>query len=163
MPITIIPERDDSLLVVRGPITGTFSGDALTPFTPKTCDRKRRATGRKRFHRRSNDPVREQPGQEPWDQLGTVLNAVLARTLPRHKTDFAVLEQHWLDLVGREVAMHSRPGGVRGNTLTVFVSSSVWMQELQVRGTARTVLTAVRALMPGTPIERVRFRCDPGG
>ncbi len=123
----------------------------------------RRAPSRKRFRRRSNDPAREEPGQEPWDRFGAVLNAILERTLPRHKTDFAMLEQHWLDLVGRDVAMHTRPGGVRGNTLTVFVTSSVWMQELQVRGTGKAILTAVRALMPGTPIERVRFRSDPGG
>ncbi len=116
-----------------------------------------------RFRRRSVEPAREEPGREPWDAFGVVLNAILERTLPRHKTDFAMLEQHWLDVVGYDVASHTRPGAVRGNTLTVFVASSVWMQELQTRGTAAAILTAVRALLPGTPIERVRWRSDPGG
>lgn len=125
--------------------------------------RPRASTRLKRFRRRSCDPEREAPGREPWDPLAAVLNAVLERTLPRHKTDFMVLEQHWRDVVGRDVALHTRPGAVRGNTFTVFVASSAWMQELQARGTAAGILKAVRALLPGTPIERVRWRCDPGG
>ncbi len=116
-----------------------------------------------RFRRRSVEPARETPGSEPWDAFGVVLNAILERTLPRHKTDFAMLEQHWPDVVGYDVAAHTRPGAVRGNSLTVFVESSVWMQEFQVRGTAAAILTAVRAVLPGTPIEKVRWRSDPGG
>ncbi len=125
--------------------------------------RKRRVKRPGRFKRRSCDPAREEPGHEPWDTFGVVLNSILERTLPRHKTDFAMLEQHWPDIVGYDVALHTRPGAVRGNTLTVFVASSVWMQELQARGTDAAVLTAVRAVLSGTPIERVRWRCDPGG
>lgn len=116
-----------------------------------------------RFRRRSIEPARDAPGREPWDEFGTVLNAILERTVPRHKTDFAMLEQHWPDVVGYEVAAHTRPGAVRGNTLTVFVASSVWMQELQARGAAGAILKAVRGVLPGTPIERVRWRSDPGG
>ncbi len=117
----------------------------------------------RRFKRRSCDAAHEAPGQEPWDRFAVVLNAVLERTLPRHKTDFAVLEQHWPDLVGKDIAAHTRPGAVRGNTVTVFVDSSVWMQELQARGTAAMILKAIAAVLPGTPIERLRWRSDPGG
>ncbi len=129
----------------------------------KRIPRKRRLKRPGRFRRRSCDPVREEPGHEPWEPFGDVLTAILDRTLPRHKSDFAMLEQHWPDIVGYDVASHTRPGAVRGNTLTVFVANSVWMQELQARGTAIAIVTAVRALLPGTSIEKVRWRSDPGG
>ncbi len=123
----------------------------------------RRHTGRARFRRRSCDPSRAEPGREPWDSFADVLNVLLESALPRHKSDYAMLEQHWPDIVGREVARHTRPGAVRGNTLIVFAANSVWMQELQARNTAGALLAAVRALLPGTPIEKVRWRSDPGG
>jgi len=41
--------------------------------------------------------------------------------------------ERWKEVVGPEIALHSRPEGLRGDTLEVSVDSSVWCQQLQLR------------------------------
>ena len=40
---------------------------------------------------------------------------------------------HWEDVVGKHVAAHCRPLGLRGDVLEVDVDSPVWSQQLQLR------------------------------
>jgi len=41
--------------------------------------------------------------------------------------------ERWEEAVGREVASHCRPQGLRGHVLEVRVESSVWCHQLQYR------------------------------
>jgi len=41
-----------------------------------------------------------------------------------------VLEEEWAKIVGEAVAKHARPGRMEKKRLTVFVDSSVWLNEL---------------------------------
>jgi len=68
--------------------------------------------------------------------------------------------QLWEEAVGSEVALHSRPTGLRGDVLEVAVDSSVWAQQLQLQRPG--ILQALgRALPEGeTPPVDLRFRVD---
>jgi hypothetical protein len=52
----------------------------------------------------------------------------------------AVLEDEWQKIVGDAVAKHSRPGRMEKKKLTVFVDSSVWLNELLRYGRQQMLL-----------------------
>ncbi len=62
----------------------------------------------------------------------------------------------WSDIVGAENARNSHPAAVAAQTLTIVTTSSVWSQQLSYLSEA--ILTTIRARLPSTQIERVRFR-----
>jgi predicted nucleic acid-binding Zn ribbon protein len=68
--------------------------------------------------------------------LGSLVPGVLAE-LGFDGTNAALrLSACWEEVVGPEVARHCRPALLRGRTLEVRVDSSVWSQELRLRGPA---------------------------
>jgi len=69
--------------------------------------------------------------------------------------------ERWPEVVGEQVAKHSRPVGIRGGVLEVEVVSSVWCQELQLR---RPQIVAALATALGDEAPReVRFRVGYSG
>jgi hypothetical protein len=67
----------------------------------------------------------------------------------------ALLEA-WPGIVGADVAAHSAPLTLNGNTLTIATRSSAWSQQLQFLSPA--ILAGVRALPQAAAIERLNFR-----
>ena len=79
-------------------------------------------------------------------------------------------EQHWIeslrtewkDLVGEDVAGHTRPGRVIGRTLVVFVDSSVWLSELTRYG-REPMLAKIRERFGDQQVNAIRLQIDPDG
>ena len=59
---------------------------------------------------------------------------ILSRALGKHGLDREIARYkfvlHWDEIVGEEIARRAKPDSIRGTTLMVKVSDSVWAQEL---------------------------------
>ena len=62
----------------------------------------------------------------------------------------------WEEAVGAEIAAHCRPTALRGSLLEVTVDSSVWCQQLQLRGPE--ILEALRAVLSTDAPSELWFR-----
>jgi predicted nucleic acid-binding Zn ribbon protein len=62
----------------------------------------------------------------------------------------------WEEAVGAEIAAHCRPTALRSGVLEVTVDSSVWCQQLQLRGPE--ILEALRAVLPADAPSELWFR-----
>ncbi len=77
-------------------------------------------------------------------------------------------DMHWLDrfvadwaeTMGPAVASHTRPGRYRDGFLTVFVDSSVWLNELMRFGKA-PMLAKLRARHGESSVKDLRLQLDP--
>jgi predicted nucleic acid-binding Zn ribbon protein len=68
----------------------------------------------------------------------------------------------WPALVGKAVAAHCRPGRLEKGELTVFVDSSVWLNEL-VRYSRQQLLSNLQAKFGRNEVRSVRVQLDPDG
>ncbi|MBV9719035.1 MAG: DUF721 domain-containing protein [Candidatus Eremiobacteraeota bacterium] len=68
----------------------------------------------------------------------------------------ALLEAGWGEIVGRDVADHSRPARIAGGTLTITTRSNAWSHQLSFL--SDHVLRAVEARVPDARVEQLRFR-----
>ncbi len=66
------------------------------------------------------------------------------------------IAERWEEAVGAEIAAHCRPTALRGGVLEVTVDSSVWCQQLQLRGPE--ILEALRAALPAEAPSELWFR-----
>jgi len=66
------------------------------------------------------------------------------------------IAERWEEAVGPEIAAHCRPTALRGSVLEATVDSSVWCQELQLRGPE--ILEALRAVLPAETPSELWFR-----
>ncbi len=66
------------------------------------------------------------------------------------------IAERWEQAVGAGIAAHCRPTALRGGLLEVSVDSSVWCQQLQLRGPE--ILEALRAALPGDAPSELWFR-----
>ena len=64
--------------------------------------------------------------------------------------------ERWQEAVGPEVASHSRPTALRADRLEVSVDSSVWCQQLQLRGPE--LLAALRRVLGDDAPSALWFR-----
>ncbi len=65
----------------------------------------------------------------------------------------------WPAIVGDDIALHSRPREILGNTLVISTRSSAWSQQLDFLGPRILAAIAEHARMDA--IERLRFRVAP--
>jgi predicted nucleic acid-binding Zn ribbon protein len=66
------------------------------------------------------------------------------------------IAEAWEEAVGVEIARHCRPTALRGGVLEVSVDSSVWCQQLQLRGPE--IIDALRAAVPADAPTELWFR-----
>ena len=62
----------------------------------------------------------------------------------------------WEATVGPEIAAHCRPTALRGGVLEATADSSVWCQQLQLRGPE--IIEALRAVLPADAPSELWFR-----
>lgn len=88
------------------------------------------------------------------------LDGLLAQTLKGLglEENFKVypIWKQWSKIVGPEAATRTHPDFVRGSTLIVSVSNSVWMNELQLQ--TKLILGRIASLKLEHPIDDLRFR-----
>ena len=66
------------------------------------------------------------------------------------------IAERWEEAVGGEIAAHCRPTALRGGVLEATVDSSVWCQQLQLRGPE--ILEALRGVLPADAPSELWFR-----
>jgi predicted nucleic acid-binding Zn ribbon protein len=66
------------------------------------------------------------------------------------------IAERWEEAVGAEIAAHCRPTALRGGVLEATVDSSVWCQQLQLRGPE--IIEALRAVLPADAPSELWFR-----
>ena len=71
------------------------------------------------------------------------------------------LAEAWPDIVGADVAKHTRPGGLQGDALVVYVDNSTWLSELARYGKGK-MLSNIQERVGNDSVSSVSFRLDPG-
>ena len=71
------------------------------------------------------------------------------------------LEHRWAEVVGEQVASHTRPVRVRGGTLLVSVDDPAWASEL--RWMTEEIATRARDVLGDPSITRIEVRVEPSG
>ncbi len=77
--------------------------------------------------------------------MGSALKGVLQSLDIELAAPSAEVGHYWEQIVGRQVAQHCRPVGMKAGVLHAEVESSVWCQELQLR--SPEILAALRKRM----------------
>lgn len=102
----------------------------------------------------------------PPDPGGVTMAAGVDNVLKRmglaHAAWAAEIADAWPSIAGKQVAGHTRPGTLQGADLTVYVDSSVWLNELQRYGLA-ALLRNVQEYAGAGKVHRVRLQLDPDG
>jgi len=100
-------------------------------------------------------PKRE-PERGP-EKLGDVLGRLFTLRGWGRRQGRLHLEQAWAETAGEEIAKQTRVAGLRRGVLEIEVGSSVLLQEL-AHFHKRRLLEGLRARLPGTPLNDLRFR-----
>lgn len=66
----------------------------------------------------------------------------------------------WADIVGVDVAAHTRPGTIQGTCLVVYVDSSAWLAELS-RFAKNAMLKKLQQRFDRSRINDIRLQLDP--
>jgi len=93
--------------------------------------------------------------RQPKPVKDIIAKLVMRRGLGRVLAS-AQLEEIWHQIVGRDVAAHSRPGQIRGGILEVIVTHSVLKQEM--RYTEQQTLAQLRQHAPQLAVRGLRYR-----
>ena len=64
------------------------------------------------------------------EAIGSILEMLRTTTDFGKQLDQAQIWERWPEVVGVELAEHSKPAGVRDSTLTVEVENAIWMHRL---------------------------------
>lgn len=69
--------------------------------------------------------------KDDFESIGNILATALNKFQLELGYESANISSIWKNIVGEAVCKNTRPAGFKGHTLLVYVSSSVWLQELQ--------------------------------
>ncbi len=94
--------------------------------------------------------------------MASGVDSVLKRMGLAHAAWAAEIAAAWPSIAGKQLAKHTRPGTLQGADLTVYVDSSVWLNELQRYGLA-ALLKNVQEYAGAGKVRRVRLQLDPDG
>jgi predicted nucleic acid-binding Zn ribbon protein len=90
------------------------------------------------------------------EPLGSLVAQVLEDIGAGDSARVMRIAEHWEEAVGAEIAAHCRPTALRGDVLEVTADSSVWCQQLQLRGPE--IIEALRAALPEDAPSELWFR-----
>ena len=93
--------------------------------------------------------------------MSDILGRVMRKAGLNEQHWAAVLEEAWTEIVGDELARHTRAGPLNEKTLTVYVDSPIWLNELRRVG-QRLMLTNLQKRFGPSKITAVRLDLDPG-
>jgi predicted nucleic acid-binding Zn ribbon protein len=90
------------------------------------------------------------------EPLGALVERVLKDIGAGDSARVMRIADRWEEAVGAEIAAHCRPTALRGGVLEATVDSSVWCQQLQLRGPE--IIEALRAVLPADAPSELWFR-----
>jgi hypothetical protein len=105
---------------------------------------------KKRTRSRNNSPHRG------FTHIREVVDAIFSA--PNYPIDFEDIKlwMLWEGAVGKQVADHAQPSSIKGGTLVVKVSDSVWLQELEFR--AYEIKERINHALRKEAIKKIRFK-----
>lgn len=101
------------------------------------------------------------PAPENTHRLGEYVERLMRQLNLSERLWTAQLVEEWRALMGEALAAQTRPGGLEEGRLTVFVSHSMWLNELQ-RYSGRVVLSKMQERFGPHRIRSLTFKLDPG-
>ena len=105
----------------------------------------------RKFRRRRSQPT----------QVGQVVGRVLGDLGLEGAARAFQIAERWEEALGSEIARHSQPVALRDGTLEVWVTSSVWCQQLQLQ--TPELLAALSAVLSEDAPTALRFRLGYAG
>jgi predicted nucleic acid-binding Zn ribbon protein len=90
------------------------------------------------------------------EPLGALVERVLKDIGAGDSARVMRIADRWEEAVGAEIAAHCRPTALRGGVLEATVDSSVWCQQLQLRGPE--ILEALRDVLSADAPSELWFR-----
>jgi predicted nucleic acid-binding Zn ribbon protein len=90
------------------------------------------------------------------EPLGALVERVLKDIGAGDSARVMRIADRWEEAVGAEIAAHCRPTVLRGGVLEITVDSSVWCQQLQLRGPE--ILEALRAVLSADAPSELWFK-----
>ncbi|NQU40330.1 MAG: DUF721 domain-containing protein [Lentisphaerae bacterium] len=116
------------------------------------------AVQRERFQ--LTDPV-PPAGVADATPMSEILGRVMRKAGLTEQHWAAVLEEAWSEVVGGELACHTRAGALDEKALTVYVDSPIWLNELRRVG-QQLMLNNVQKRFGPSRITSIRLELDPG-
>lgn len=89
------------------------------------------------------------------ERIGSILTRLMARRGFQRQIFQEQLETVWAEIVGEKLAEQTRPGAVRRGTLEIFVSHSIFEQELSFM--QPVLLQKLNAVIGENKIKRFKF------
>ena len=120
------------------------------------------SAGRWRIERersRIADPLPELPFRDSVP-VSKVISELLPRLQPAHNPALLELVGDWETIVGKAIAKHTRPGRVDNTCLVVYVTNSVWLDEL-ARHSRPAMLEKVQQRVGPERVSDIRLYLDP--
>lgn len=96
------------------------------------------------------------PSHNGFDSFSSILDAVAQRLGLSAKLVEQRIARDWVEIVGDQIAAHTRPEYVRGRRLSVLVDHSVWMQQLSFL--KPDLLRRIRVHTGGETVQDLLFR-----
>ena len=112
---------------------------------------------RERFHL---DAFTPQPIPERASKISDLIPAFMKEQGLDEKLWQQALLNEWPQLVGEQVARRARPGKIQNRLLTIFVTNSVWLSELNRNGKPQ-MLKNLQARFGPDLIRDIRLQPDP--
>jgi predicted nucleic acid-binding Zn ribbon protein len=143
-------------VAVYGGEEGNNSG--MNPRKRKTFNKGHWQINRERHHLAQAYPP---DGVSDAVSIGLVVPEIMKKLGLKGQQVLESLVEAWPDIAGADVAKHTRPGGLQGNTLVVYVDSSMWLSELARYGKEK-MLSNIQEHIGRDSVSSVSFRLDPG-
>ncbi len=88
--------------------------------------------------------------------IGDVLKNVIGQLSQAKVKDIAKILSSWTAIVGKELARHTKPAGLRKGTLQVFVDDSCWFYQANLQ--KEQLLQALKKKIGEKKVQEIRFR-----
>ena len=105
-------------------------------------------------------PIRQDPRNGKDEAVGSELSSLMKKYGLGEQDWIETLSGEWVNIVGKAVGRHTRPGRVAGTQVYVFVDSSVWLNELKRYG-VKEMLANLQGHFGATRIRSVSLQLDP--
>jgi predicted nucleic acid-binding Zn ribbon protein len=90
------------------------------------------------------------------EPIGDVVKKVIEKLDPTKQKKSVKIISAWRAVAGRELAQHTKPVGLRKNSLLVVVDDSAWFYQVNLK--KEELLAALKKKKGCEKIEKVRFR-----
>lgn len=96
---------------------------------------------------------------KPFNTLHTILPTFFAERQWQQQWQVQRLYTQWQAIAGPEAGKSSLPAAIRSQTLWLYVSHSIWMQEIHYR--QGELLGRIKAVIPEQDIRSIRCLVEP--